>query len=106
MNFDIRESPYSPHLSARSHDLELSNLREGDYFQNQDNDAYTRLLDTAIDDASSDHRLPAESEAFLRGRPTTIGGTNSNDAKVRARRTSFMRGIALLCACSLSIGSH
>lgn len=102
MNFDIRESPH-----ARSHDLELSNLREGDCFQNRDHsDAYTRLLDTAIDDASSDHRLPAESEEFLRGSPTTIGSTNSADAKVRARRTSFMRGIALLCACSLSIGSH
>ncbi len=106
MNFNIRESPCSPHLNARSHDLELSNLGEGDYFQNQDHEAYARLLDTAIDDASSDHGIPAVAEDFIRGSPTTIGGTDGNDTKVRARRTSFMRGIALLCACSLSIGSH
>lgn len=95
MNSNTRESPCSPH------GLGLSSPEEEDYIPVHD--ASTCLLETATDDASSDHELPEVTEGSF-GRAAAVG--DSSDTKGCAQRTSIIRVIALLCACSLSIGSH
>lgn len=87
----------------------------------EDEDDYLRaecdhLLQTSGHDSDSEHDRPADSAGLLGGEES--GGeedellqhirlTLSDVAlKSRRRKAFFVRTLALLCACSLSVGSH
>ncbi|PPR06886.1 hypothetical protein CVT24_011576 [Panaeolus cyanescens] len=70
------------------------------------------------DDSDSERYIPAESEGLLGSLSDTDHNFNDSDSiqssfttesatsRKRRRRTFLVRAVALMCACSLSIGSH
>jgi hypothetical protein len=86
-----------------------------------DEDDYLRaecdhLLQTSGHDSDSEHDQPADSAGFLGGEESGEADDELlqpsrltlSDAALESRRRKafFVRTLALLCACSLSVGSH
>jgi hypothetical protein len=80
---------------------------DGDYLREE----CDHLLITA-ENADSEEHLPLDAEGLLgsasTGEDIPAHIPQSSDAALRSqrRKASFIRVLALLCACSLSIGSH
>jgi len=73
----------------------------------------SHLLETSMIDTDSELEVPAEPEGLLGSGPEEdVQAAEAEQAaalrrcKSLKRRAFFVRTVALLCACSLSIGSH
>ncbi|KAF9526438.1 major facilitator superfamily domain-containing protein [Crepidotus variabilis] len=91
--------------------LQNENLEEtGDHLR----DTCTHLLQTSRDDADSEQDVvpPAEAEGLLGSLGPEDRGREDAEAewlrkhKRQTRKAFLVRSVALLCACSLSVGSH
>ena len=78
---------------------------------NEEQQDYVRLscnhiLQATEIDSDSEHSEPAASDSEVVQRLMVETPPKSSQRKIQRQRAAYIRVLALLCACSLSVGSH